>query len=63
MDQIIRSNLDETDYRIWQLHGEGYDNDEVAGMMNMNEKTVANRKSATRMKLKSVLKKYNADEG
>ena len=62
MDELIRTNLDETDYRIWQLYHEGYDNDEVATMMNMNEKTVANRKSAARMKLKSVLKKYGADE-
>ncbi|HZY81948.1 MAG TPA: RNA polymerase sigma factor [Cyclobacteriaceae bacterium] len=62
VDQLIKSNLDETDYRIWRLYHEGYDNDEVANMMNMNEKTVANRKSAARMKLKSVLKKYNGDE-
>ncbi|HMJ70141.1 MAG TPA: RNA polymerase sigma factor [Cyclobacteriaceae bacterium] len=62
MDQLIRSNLDETDYRIWQLYREGYDNDEVANMMSLNEKTVANRKSAARMKLKNVLKKYGADE-
>jgi len=62
MDQFIRSNLDETDYRIWQLSHEGYNNDEVAGMMNMNEKTVANRKSAARMKLKGILKKYGDDE-
>lgn len=62
MDKIIRENLDDTDYRIWQLHGEGYDNNEVASMMSLNEKTVANRKSAARMKLKSVLKKFGADE-
>jgi RNA polymerase sigma-70 factor (ECF subfamily) len=62
MDQLIRSNLDETDYRIWQLYREGYDNDEVATMMSLNEKTVANRKSAARMKLKTVLKSYGTDE-
>lgn len=62
VDEIIRSNLDEIDYRIWQLYHEGYDNDEVASMMNMNEKTVANRKSAARMKLKSVLRKFSGDE-
>jgi RNA polymerase sigma-70 factor (ECF subfamily) len=62
VDQIIRNNLDDTDYRIWKLYHEGYDNDEVAIIMNMNEKTVANRKSAARTKLKSVLRKYRADE-
>lgn len=63
VDQLIRNNLDETDYRIWQLYHEGYDNDEVASIMKMNEKTVANRKSAARMKLKSILKKHSSDEG
>jgi RNA polymerase sigma factor (sigma-70 family) len=62
LDQVIRANLDETDYRIWQLYREGYNNDEVASMMSLNEKTVANRKSAARMKLRSVLKKYGTDE-
>lgn len=62
VDQILRDSLDETDYRIWRLYGEGYDNDEVATMMSLNEKTVANRKSAARMKLKSVFKKFGADE-
>lgn len=62
MDQIIRDNLDETDYRIWKLYHEGYDNQEVATMMNLNEKTVANRKSAARMKLKDIIKKYRTDE-
>jgi RNA polymerase sigma-70 factor (ECF subfamily) len=61
MDRFIRSNLDEIDYRIWQLYHEGYDNDEVARMMSLNEKTVANRKSAARMKLKSMIRKYGTD--
>ncbi len=61
-DQLIKDNLDETDYRIWKLYHEGYDNDEVASMMNLNEKTVANRKSAARMKLKSLLKKFGGDD-
>lgn len=62
IDKVIRENLDDTDYRIWQLYREGYDNDEVASMMSLNEKTVANRKSAARMKLKYIFKKYGADE-
>jgi RNA polymerase sigma factor (sigma-70 family) len=57
IDQLVRSNLDETDYQIWQLYREGYDNNEVASMLNLNEKTVANRKSSARMKLKEVIKK------
>jgi RNA polymerase sigma-70 factor (ECF subfamily) len=62
IDQLIRQNLDETDYRIWQLYQQGYDNNEVAEIMRMSEKTVANRKSAARNKLKTVLKNYNAKE-
>jgi RNA polymerase sigma factor (sigma-70 family) len=57
MDQLIRQNLDDTDYKIWQLYQQGYDNSEIADMINMNEKTVANRKSDARNRLKLVLKK------
>ena len=62
IDQLIRQNLDDTDYRIWQLHQQGYDNNEVAEIIGLNEKTVANRKSAARNKLKSVFKSYNVKE-
>lgn len=56
IDELIRKNLDETDYKIWQLHQQGYDNHEIAEMTSSNEKTVANRKSSARNKLKLVLK-------
>jgi RNA polymerase sigma factor (sigma-70 family) len=59
IDQLIRSSLDETDYKIWQLHQQGYDNFEIAEMINSSEKTVANRKSAARMKLKAIFKQFN----
>jgi RNA polymerase sigma factor (sigma-70 family) len=59
LDQIIQQNLDETDYKIWQLYQQGYDNKEVAEIMGLNEKTVANRKSTARAKLKIVLKNYH----
>lgn len=62
IDQLIRDNLDDTDYRIWQLHQQGYDNHEVAEILNLNEKTVANRKSSARSKLKIVLKNLNTKE-
>lgn len=61
MNQLIRDHLDDTDYRIWQLHQQGYDNHEVAQIVGMNEKTVANRKSAARNKLRDVFKKYSSD--
>lgn len=59
IDQLIRQNLDDTDYRIWQLYQQGYDNSEVADIMGIHEKTVANRKSAARNKLKVVLQSYS----
>ncbi len=61
IDKLIRENLDETDYRIWELHQQGYDNHEVAQIVGMNEKTVANRKSAARTKLKTLFKQYSSD--
>jgi RNA polymerase sigma factor (sigma-70 family) len=56
IDEIIRQTLDETDFKIWQLYQQGYDNNEIAEMTNMNEKTVANRKSEARSRLKVVLR-------
>jgi RNA polymerase sigma factor (sigma-70 family) len=56
IDDIIRQNLDVIDYKIWQLYQQGYDNNEVAEIMGLSEKTVANRKSSARSKLKTVLK-------
>lgn len=56
IDEIIKLHLDGTDYKIWQLYQQGYDNREVAEITGMNEKTVANRKSMARIKLKQVLK-------
>jgi RNA polymerase sigma factor (sigma-70 family) len=60
IDRIIKENLDDTDYKIWQLYQQGYDNQEVAEMAGLNEKTVANRKSAARNKLKLALKDFNS---
>jgi RNA polymerase sigma factor (sigma-70 family) len=56
IDELIRNSLDNTDYKIWQLYQQGYDNNEIAEMTNMNEKTVANRKSEARNRLKAVLR-------
>jgi RNA polymerase sigma factor (sigma-70 family) len=56
IDELIRQTLDDTDFEIWQLYQQGYDNNEIAEMTNMNEKTVANRKSEARSRLKVVLR-------
>jgi RNA polymerase sigma factor (sigma-70 family) len=61
IDQIIRANLEDGDYQLWQLYQQGYDNAEIAEILSLNEKTVANRKSAARTKLKLILKKHYAD--
>jgi RNA polymerase sigma factor (sigma-70 family) len=61
IDHLIRNHLDETDYKIWQLHQQGYDNREISDILQIGEKTVANRKSAARAKLKSILKEYSAN--
>ena len=33
MDQLMQSTLDEKEYKIWQLHQQGYDNIEIAEMI------------------------------
>lgn len=59
IDELIRSNLNEQDYQIWQLHQQGYGNQEIAEMISSTEKTVANRKSMARIKLKTIFKELN----
>lgn len=59
MDHLIQSTLDEKEYKIWQLHQQGYDNLEIAEMIDSSEKTIANRKSAARTKLKIAFKELN----
>jgi RNA polymerase sigma factor (sigma-70 family) len=58
MDELIRQTLDDTDFNIWQLHQQGYDNAEIADITGIHEKTVANRKSTARAKLKKVLTQH-----
>ena len=42
--ELIKEELDDKDYGIWEYHKEGYNNREIAEKLGMNEKTVANRK-------------------
>jgi len=59
IDHLIQSTLEEKEYKIWQLHQQGYDNEEIADIIDSTEKTVANRKSAARAKLKEAFKKLS----
>ena len=59
MDRIIQSTLEEKDYQIWQLHQQGYDNREISEIVGTSEKTVANRKSEARIKLKKAFTELN----
>lgn len=58
IDTIIRQSLDEVEFNIWQLYQQGYDNAEIAEITGIQEKTVANRKSVARGKLKKVLTEH-----
>lgn len=59
IDDVIRTSLDDKDYQIWQLHQQGYDNQEIAEIIKSTVKTVANRKSMARNKLKEVFKRLS----
>ncbi|MEQ9425312.1 MAG: RNA polymerase sigma factor [Cyclobacteriaceae bacterium] len=58
LDEVIKNELDEQERNIWRLHTEGYSNSEMAEILNMNEKTVANKKSEIRSRLKIRMKKF-----
>lgn len=56
LENILNSNLKGQDHVIWQLHIEGYSNKEIGVKLNLQEKTVANRKSAIRELLRKTFK-------
>lgn len=47
----MQSTLTKEELDIWDLHQAGFDNEEIAQKLEMNSKTVANRKSIARKKL------------
>lgn len=52
LEKSIRRILTETEYQLFQLENEGYGNEEIAAKMNLQPKTVANRRSMIKQKLK-----------
>lgn len=58
INQLIQSELSEQELALWKLHAQGFDNEEIATKIDMNSKTVANKKSDIRSRLKKVFKNY-----
>lgn len=58
IDQIIKLELNKEEYLLWQLHSQGFDNEEISEKVGMNPKTVANKKSVIRGRLKRLFDKY-----
>jgi RNA polymerase sigma factor (sigma-70 family) len=56
MEDRVKQTLNEEENRIWDLHVDGYNNLEIAEIVGMPEKTVANKKSVARTKLREVFK-------
>lgn len=48
------------DQLIWQLHEEGYTNEEIAVKTGLQAKTVANRKSIIRNELRDKIRQYGS---
>jgi RNA polymerase sigma factor (sigma-70 family) len=55
IDKIKERELSEDELSVWGMHEDGYDNREIAEKTGMAEKTVANKKSTARNKLKKAL--------
>lgn len=58
IDSIIESTLSSSEQDIWHLHSEGYTNDELAAKLGSTPKTMANKKSEIRLKLKAAFAPY-----
>lgn len=58
IQQFIKENMDTISQQIWQMHCEGFNNEEISEATQLEVKTVANRKSRIRHILKTYLKKH-----
>ena len=56
LHEQCRTLLDEREYQLWQYVYEGYHDEEIAKMMEMSPKTVANKKSMIKKRLKDHLR-------
>lgn len=55
---LIVSNFNEKDKKIFHLMLNGKDNKQISIIMNLSEKTIKNKKNLIRKKLKEELRKY-----
>lgn len=55
---IITSTLTGEEQKIWQFHSDGYSNEEIAQNLNSTSKTIANKKSGIRSRLKNAFEKH-----
>lgn len=56
IDFVLKNTLTKKEINIWNLHQEGYKNDEISIQLNIPIKTIANLKSVARKKIKSQIK-------
>jgi len=53
-DKLLKNCLNDAEHHIWKLHLQGYSNDEICEELALAEKTVANKKTMARQKLKEA---------
>lgn len=58
INRLIEENLNESELKIWKLHAEGFNNKEISDKLDINEKTIANRKSEIRNRLRKLVKQH-----
>lgn len=59
INAMLMNILDEEMFKIWQLHQEGYNNDEISRKLGFKIKTIANKKSEARKLIRKALSKNN----
>ncbi len=57
MKSLIEETLSKQELKIWQLHLEGFVNHEIAEKIDLNLKTVANKKTMIRNAIKDAIEK------
>ena len=57
INEMIKQELNDSEFQLWELHSQGFDNHEISQKVGMNPKTVANKKSDIRIRLRVLLKR------
>ena len=61
LQAMRQETLTEKEPKVWDLHEQGYNNQEIGSRLDMQDKTVSNHKANARVKLRELLRKLQRE--